>query len=211
MEADGQTIVPTEDRDRFKPGPQQEALEVALREVTQIATPAILDTADHRPALEQAIKDASRSLIIVSPWIRTAAVDQEMLDWFRKGMERNKDLRITIGYGIEDEEMLDRRGEKTRKAREQENAIARLHKVSQEFRGRLRLVKIGNTHEKVVVVDEGYAIITSFNFLSFNPKPGRAIRRETGFRLSDGTQVKELRSRLIKILDGAMAATARTR
>lgn len=210
MEADGQQVLPVEDLDRFKPGPKEEELQTALREVSQIATPAILDTADHRPALEQAIKDATRNLIIISPWIRPAAVDQEMLDWFRKGMERNKELRITIGYGIEDEEP-DRRGQQTRKARGQEEAISRLHGVSQEFRGRLRLVKIGNTHEKIVVVDERYAIITSFNFLSFNPRPGKAVRRETGLRMTDETQVQALRSRLLKILDdGGPTAPRRT-
>lgn len=204
MEADGQVILPVEDRDRFKAGPKEEALQQALREVARAAIPSILETADHRPALEQAIKEATRNLIIISPWIRTAAVDQEMLDWFRHGMERNKDLRITIGYGIEDEEQRDRNGFKPRKTREQEEAISRLHQVSRQFKGRLKLVKIGNTHEKIVVVDERYAIVTSFNFLSFNPRPGKAIRRETGYRLSGAAEVKELRSRLLRILeDGA--------
>lgn len=210
MEADGQQILPVEDLDRFKPGPKAEELQTALREVSQIALPAILDTADHRPALEQAIKDATRNLLIISPWIRPAAVDREMLDWFRKGMEKNKELRITIGYGIDDEEQ-ERRGQGTRKAKEQEEAISRLHKVSQEFRGRLRLVKIGNTHQKIVVVDDRYAIVTSFNFLSFKPRPGKAVRQETGYRMTVEAQVQALRGRLLKILEDSGAAAAQRR
>lgn len=203
MEADGQLILPVEDRERIKAGPNEEAIEAAIREVSCLAVPVLLETADHRPALRQAVEEATRSLIIISPWIRTAAVDREMLDWFGKAMDRNKDLRITIGYGIDEDDHPDKRGTKTRKAKEQEEAIARLHKLSHQFRGRLRLIKIGNTHEKIVVVDEQYAIVTSFNWLSFNPQPAKVVRRETGSRLSEPAQVRELRARLTAILESS--------
>ena len=69
----------------------------------------------------------------------------------------------------------------------------------------MRTIEIGNTHEKVVICDRKYAIVTSFNWLSFNPKPGKAIRRETGMRITDSVAVQGLRQRLMEVMGIDMA------
>ena len=44
----------------------------------------------------------------------------------------------------------------------------------------LSLIKLGNTHEKVLVCDDKFTVITSFNWLSFKGDPKRGFRQETG-------------------------------
>ena len=60
---------------------------------------------------------------------------------------------------------------------------------------------IGNTHQKLVIVDDDQAIITSFNWLSFNPDPRFGVRRETGVMLENREEVRALRESLKSALD----------
>ena len=196
LEAQGQTIIPLEERREIALTRQGEAVHHVVAGAQQDAKPAILNTEEHRQALRDAIAEASSSLIIISPWLRTAAVNEEFIGWIRKALDRHKDLRVTIGYGIEGT------GGKPRDAgiRDQDAALKTLRKLVQYSRGRLRIVDIGNTHEKLVICDNRYVIITSFNFLSFNPQPGRAIRREIGHRITDEKTVNQVREQILKAL-----------
>jgi phosphatidylserine/phosphatidylglycerophosphate/cardiolipin synthase-like enzyme len=105
-------------------------------------------------------------------------------------------LRITVGYGIDREG--GRRPDPA--ARDQEEALRRLRKMGDQVRGRLRVVEVGNTHEKVVVCDDRYVIITSFNFLSFNPRPGKGVRREMGHLITDRDVVARVRATVTRAL-----------
>ena len=63
-----------------------------------------------------------------------------------------------------------------------------------------RTVEIGNTHEKLVLTEGRTAIVTSFNWLSFKPTPGRGLRRETGLRVDEVSAVVALRASLADAL-----------
>lgn len=202
LEAGGATIIPLEDRREDVVSPAGTEVHAAVQEAQRVATPAVLQTSEHRDALRDAIGDAKTELIIVSPWLRTAAVDSELIGWLSNALDRAKELRVTIGYGIERTP-----GKQTEQARrDQEEALHRLRKLSDRTSGRLRIVDVGNTHEKVVICDDRYAIITSFNFLSFNPGTGggkgpvKGIRREMGYRITDVAVVEQVRRRIIAAL-----------
>lgn len=174
-----------------------EAQEIASA-VTEIAAGGramVLATHEHRPALRDALREARRELIIISPWLATAAIDGELLGWIEQALRAQRQLRIRIGYGIEPV------GKAKRPPRDQEDALRRLRKLAERSRGRLELVEIGNTHEKIVICDERYAIVTSFNFLSFKPRPGRGIRLETGMVIEDSAAVAELHRRVSRTLN----------
>jgi hypothetical protein len=47
-----------------------------------------------------------------------------------------------------------------------------------------------------------YVILTSFNFLSFNPRPGKGLRREMGYRITDAAMVADVRARIGRALTG---------
>ena len=197
LESEGHEIIPLEERRELTLGPQAAELHATAEQVRQSPSAGVLETHEHREALRQAILEASRELIIVSPWLRTAAVDHELLGWLRTSLDRNKELRIIVGYGIE----RDGAGKRQDAAvRDQEEALRRLREMGERARGRVRVVEVGNTHEKLVVCDDQYVILTSFNFLSFNPKPGKGLRREMGYRITDPAMVRDVRTRIAAAL-----------
>jgi phosphatidylserine/phosphatidylglycerophosphate/cardiolipin synthase-like enzyme len=197
LEAEGHEIIPLEDRREQPLGAQGEAIHAAAEEVRHSSATGVLETHEHREALRDAILEARQELVIVSPWLRIAAIDQELLGWLSTSLDRNKDLRIIVGYGIENEAAGRRQDPKVR---DQEEALRRLRTMGERARGRLRVVEVGNTHEKLVICDDRYVILTSFNFLSFNPKPGRGLRREMGYRIADPAVVKDVRERIGRVL-----------
>lgn len=192
LQADGTEILPLEKMPREAPlSPVGNRVHRSAQEVRERSGTGVLHGEEHRQALREAIAEARKELIIVSPWLRSDAVDNELIGWLEAALRRHKGLRITVGYGIERDT-----GKQDWQSRDQRRALSRLNKLGNRNRGRLRTVEIGNTHEKVILVDRRYAIVTSFNFLSFNPKPGRGIRRETGLLVEDKNQVAALRASL---------------
>lgn len=194
LQKEGLEILPLEDRPR----------EVVMSEVGQVVHEAVeavrprskvIETEQHREALRETIEESRSEIIIVSPWLTTAAVDGELTSWIDRALQRNRALRIFIGYGIEPE-----KGKGDWKARDQRDALRRLNQLGQRHRGRLKTIEIGNTHEKLVISDGRSAIVTSFNWLSFNPRPGKGVRREMGFRVDEPEEVRKLRSSLADVL-----------
>lgn len=195
LQQDGVEILPLDDAPR-----DESVSEVgeALHRIVADAQPRsrLLKTEEHRSALRELIEASRQEIIIVSPWLTTAAVDGELLSWIDRALQLYRELRIIIGYGIEQDD-----GRKNdRKAMDQRDALLRLNKIGQQYKGRLRTVEIGNTHEKVVISDGRRAIVTSFNWLSFNPRPGKGMRRERGTLLDDREEVSHLRSELVAVL-----------
>lgn len=194
LELSGNDIIPFDEAPREPDRAETRALSDAISTTVRTGTGVrILQVHEHRPALRDALlEDARRELIIVSPWLATNAVDADLLSWIEQALRRNKELRIRIGYGIEPT------GKTKRADRDQQEALKRLRQVSERNRGRIELVEIGNTHEKVVICDDRYAIVTSFNFLSFKPRPGRGIRLETGTLVEDPSAVHVLRQNVLR-------------
>ena len=194
LQQEGVEILPLEDAPRqMDLGEVGEAVHRAVEEVRPRSK--VIQTDEHRVALREAIDEARREIIIVSPWLTTAAVDGELVAWLDRALQRNRDLRIVIGYGIEPD-----RGRNDRKSSDQRDALRRLNLLGQRHRGRLRTVEVGNTHEKLVICDGRFAIVTSFNWLSFNPRPGKGVRREMGLRVDEGSEVTRLRESLGQVL-----------
>lgn len=188
LQQDGVEILPLESAPRVVATGE---VGLAVHEAVEAARPRskVIQTDEHRDALREAIEESHHELIIISPWLTTAAVNDELVSWLDRALQRHRDLRVFIGYGIEQDD-----GTKNdRKAHDQRGALRRLNGLGQRHKGRLRTVEIGNTHEKLVITDGRSAIVTSFNWLSFNPRPGKGVRRETGIRVDDREEVQRLR------------------
>ncbi len=197
LEKEGNVIIPLEERREIVLSKKGQEVHAAVEEAQREPSSSVLDTDQHREALHEAITEARHELIIVSPWLRTAAVDYELISWLQTSLDRHKDLKISIGYGIDG----DAKAQKEFAARDQEEALRRLRKLADRVHGRLHIVDVGNTHEKVVICDDRFAIITSFNFLSFNPRAGKGIRREMGYRITDSTIITQVKERIKKALE----------
>ena len=152
---------------------QKEEIEILKREL--LNKPRMISTYEHRPLMFRALEEVKKQLVIVSPWIKKDAADYE----FRQALERvlKRNIQVIICYGITKDE----------KDRSMQYALNLLKKLQQqsELGKNLKLVELGNTHEKVLICDTDFMISTSFNWLSFRGDPNRGFRRETGIYVED--------------------------
>ena len=143
----------------------------------------ILSTYDHRPLLLDAIENAQNTVVIVSPWIKSGGLNNEILNRIERALQRK--TRVIIGYGISEKEDSDKK------------ILQRLADIQQKKYGKnLYLVKLNNTHEKVLIKDNEYMVITSFNWLSFKGDPNKGFRQETGYYTQSREAIKQMKSNL---------------
>ncbi|HEY1212760.1 MAG TPA: phospholipase D-like domain-containing protein, partial [Bryobacteraceae bacterium] len=128
---------------------------------------AYLDVHDHYPLLLSAVKHARFRLMIVCPFLHERVVTEELLQDLEK-LLRNAS-KVYIGYGMPDSD-----SQKPSKSHQQ--ILERLEKVARRF-SNLVLRKV-DSHAKVLLQDELFVVVGSFNWLSFRGDPDRAFRDE---------------------------------
>jgi len=197
MQEEGRAMLPLE-RKPPPPSPAGKEVERAVQAV--VPSGAILETDDHRKALADMLERATSEIILVSPWLTTDAVDDELVSWVERALKRSPKLLVHIGYGIGDAPKAAEGNAALRKAEDQRRAIRKLEHLGNRFQKRLRLVEIGTTHQKLLIRDRQEAIVTSFNWLSFRPRPDRQVRLETGARVVEPASVAELVQKLRDVL-----------
>ncbi len=128
---------------------------------------------DHRPLLEDALTTSTDRLLILSPWIRGEIVDAAFLQKLETLLTNG--VNVYIGYGINDTPT-------TKSNANDQAAKDNLLKLSHRF-PHFRLARLGNTHAKVLIKDSEYAVVGSFNWLSFRGDPNRKFRDEQSIKI----------------------------
>lgn len=123
---------------------------------------------EHPQWLDDALTNSKRRLLIISPWITRSVVNTRFVRRL-ESLARTADVTIFWGFG--DNETTDT------------NAVADLHEAARRST-RLAIVKVNDTHAKVLVSD-AYYIKTSFNWLSFRGDRSRKYRQEEGDLIQD--------------------------
>lgn len=167
-------VVP--EKDKITATQQVRLLKKQLEELKskQESANRILNTYDHRPLFLKALREAQDEVIIVSPWIKRSGVNNEVLGLIDKALQ--KKVKVVIGYGISDEQDSDPK------------ILKQLENLRKKKYGNyLTLIALNNTHEKVLICDDTFLVITSFNWLSFRGDPKFGFRQETGYY----TEIKE--------------------
>ncbi len=147
----------------------------------------VLSVYEHPPLLRGALEDARDRILIVSPWIRANVVDKDFMKLLTSCLVRGVD--VTIGYGIGKRDPAEK--DQDRRARESLESLA---KSFPNF----RLVRKGNTHAKVLLVDDKFFITTSFNWLSFRGDPSQPMREEEGTMVEDTSAVDAYYQKLLE-------------
>jgi PLD-like domain len=128
-----------------------------------------LEVHEHPTYLRKALEDSRERLLIVSPWIRGDVVDAAFVLKVEQAVQRGVD--VFIGYGLD--------GEQHREFERDRQALHELERLAAQY-SHMHLVRFGDTHAKVLVCDRSFAIVTSFNWLSFRGDPRRSFRDERG-------------------------------
>jgi hypothetical protein len=135
---------------------------------------------EHRAYLKQAFTEARERIILISPWIRFEVVDEPFIRQLRDVLERG--VELWIGYGINKESGNPKKPDRHKdKYALDQAALEQLRALAAEFPHLFRLHRLGNTHAKVLICDAQFAIVTSFNWLSFRGDNDLAFRDERGF------------------------------
>jgi phosphatidylserine/phosphatidylglycerophosphate/cardiolipin synthase-like enzyme len=120
--------------------------------------------------------------LIVSPWINSDVVDDEMLINIKDAVKRG--VWILIGYG------MPLRHKETKEDYIDSRVSDQFKNIQKTQEGKhLVLLWLGNTHEKILVCDNVFSVVTSHNWLSY--RGDRGFRSETGTYSEDPRIISE--------------------
>ena len=122
---------------------------------------------EHPALLQDALENSTSRLAINSPWIKRAVVNADFVKKVERLLQNGVRVYIAWGVGSESEEKSDK------------SALEALQRLMQRYET-FWISRVGDTHAKVLVSDRRYAIVTSFNWLSFRGDPNRTFRDEQG-------------------------------
>lgn len=132
---------------------------------------------EHPPLLRRALTEAQDRLLIISPWISRAVVDDEFVGLLQLACKRH--VQIHIGFGIG--------GDGPQQRPPDPHPEGRLRGLAKAY-DNFTLTELGNTHAKILIFDDVWAT-TSFNWLSFRGDPDRTYRQEEGLLVRIKEQV----------------------
>lgn len=143
--------------------------------------PRILKMYEHRPLLEKSLSESKKRLLIISPWIRANATNNDLI--YRLENLLKKGVIVYIGYGIGGNE--EKKYSADLKAEESIQSLAKNY-------ANFHLKDLGNTHAKILISDNNYAVVTSFNWLSFKGDANLKFRDERGTMVCDNEEIEQL-------------------
>jgi len=193
--ADVELLDPPEDQERFA-RIQELAKEAMWRGRNPIQTPddpvpdvnigtlTVLRNENIRPEFLNLLRAAKREVIVFSPWVNEQVVDNEFIALLQELAAAN--VWILLGHGIA---RTHDREDRPLPA----NAINRIHAIrSPQGAPVARVVWLGGSHSKEVVVDNQVYLHGSFNWLSY--RGDRCVRGETVSRITIPDTVAEARA-----------------
>lgn len=152
---------------------------------------------EHPGLLKKALTGSNDRLLIISPWITHFVIDN-MFVLSLEALLRNG-VDVIIGYGLADEDGVrgtDKAKQKPVITYQAEKELTSIQKRFDNF----KLVFLGNTHRKLLVSDNKFAVVTSFNWLSFRGDPGKKARDEFGFLVTEPEDVEGIYQDGIELL-----------
>lgn len=145
---------------------------------------------EHPDLLDEALRTATRRLLIIAPWVRNAVVTTDFLSKLERRLRAKVDVTIAHGYGEDD------RGS-------DDDALRRLDNLAKRY-DQFSLVRLRNTHAKILIFDDIW-VSTSFNWLSFRGDPNRTFRMEEGTMVTIPSRVQKQYDHYLEMLDDQRA------
>lgn len=131
---------------------------------------------EHPQFLKKALLSSKKRLVIVSPWIRDSVIDWAFLSSLDALLRSG--VQVYIGFGIANAD-----GPKKNPANEKPDITPGADRDLRELAARyenFHFIYVGNTHRKSLVSDDEFAVVTSFNWLSYKGDSKGRPRDERG-------------------------------
>lgn len=140
-----------------------------------------LQDADHYEFLLRALRDAKKSLLILSGWLSSSVVDETFCAAARDALSRGANIYIGFGY-----ENLSGQHEASQRGLQ---ALNSLRAVADSAKGMEGLLKVGefNNHQKILIRDCEEVVCGSHNWLSNR----LFMNREKSFVVEDPALAKQ--------------------
>lgn len=168
---------------------EKQKLEKQLEQIkTQTRISEVIHTTELREYLFKALKEAKNRVMIVSPWIKINVVNREFLSTLEETLKRKVQIHIIYGYK-----------ETPGSMKNDTWSINQLENLAHNYEN-LKFQKTTNSHRKQIVCDDKFAIVTSFNFLSFRADPNLTYRDELGVVLRDKQIIEDLFNSAINLV-----------
>jgi hypothetical protein len=162
---------------------------------------------EHPKFLKKALTSARQRLVIISPWISHWVVDWPFVlsleALLRQGVE------VHIGYGIANADGGGKKNAAKEKPDITADAARDLNELAARFKN-FHFVHVGNTHRKSLVCDDDFAVVTSFNWLSYKGDSRDKPRDERGIVLRKKHHVDKLAAEELELLGKGYAGPARS-
>jgi len=160
---------PADDTTRRMLAEQEQKVEELEAQLSSISVRSVA-MSEHPKLLDRALLESEKRLLIISPWVTTAVVGGLFVQRVEAALKRG--VEVYIGYGVKERfARLDKDS--------QVRALQKLQPLTTRYK-QFHLVRLGDTHSKVLVCDDRFVVTTSFNWLSFAGDPDRTFRDERG-------------------------------
>ncbi|WP_228894811.1 phospholipase D-like domain-containing protein [Pseudoduganella aquatica] len=164
----------------------------------------------HPALLKKALLTSKKRLLIISPWIRHQVVNWEFIASLEALLRQGVDVHI--GYGLDDGDAGAKGDAAKSKLPITPQAERDLKQLEEKYKSKFKFTFVGNTHRKVLISDDNFAVVTSFNWLSFKGDPRDKPRDEGGIVIRKKTYVDNEFERAVNLLkngySGASAAAS---
>lgn len=161
---------------------------------------------EHPPFLKKALLSAKRRLVIVSPWIRDSVIDWPFIASLEALLKAG--VEVYIGYGIEKADGHGKRNAAKEKPDITPRAESDLRQLADRYKN-FHFVYVGNTHRKSLVCDDQFAVVTSFNWLSYKGDSQGSPRDERGIVFRKKHHVERLAAEELDLLGKGYAGASR--
>jgi hypothetical protein len=158
-------------------------------------TAQLIRDRDIRPAFLEALKQAKKRVLIVSPWVTDEAVDDEMVSVFNELASRR--VIILLGWGIARQQGYEERPPSTKLLRTLStiNTPEGLPAVTVRW--------LGNQHSKDVLIDEKIHLCGSHNWLSY--RGDRFPRGESVYQVTIKSEIEQAARYIEKVVSERLA------
>lgn len=159
----------------------KEVIEAKLESVPDLSEGAMLEVGEHKRYFIYVLKNAKKHIRIQSPWVRHDTLEIYK-EYIQSALE--KGVKITIKYGMQ------KRSQKDKKEIDEE-ALTYLNELKAKYPN--FSLKHDYDHSKILICDDEFMIVGSFNWLSFGgeSKGNEVLRGETSTIIKNKDSIKK--------------------